>query len=793
MNINEKPHWESEVKLLTRQEKVEGGVGGAANIQASQLANRTQYLKSQIEAYNGLLKSGELPFSSKTDAIAAIAAGKIPDGAIFSVRSDNPLYWVEEFKNIGGVIVDNGKYLPSAISTTPFITPTESDPDGKVTGVAATVEGQYFCVPQSSADSIGVSLNFYLHQNGEATLVESLPGQWAISGLKDLINYVYDVFNARVFGVSDTQYAAGVKFDNGFFAPFMNYDGRLIFVDSDGNEQKAAADADIVNRPLVDMQKYVLADGSVCQKVIISPEGRIVEAWTEDGGYYFETPDGLLRSDTNTVRHLVEMQSYVLADGSECQKVVISPEGRIVEAWTKDGGYYFDTPDGLTRVGNASDIAQKVSYATGVTSSMFLSYGATRISVDNNDDPRPVMYVIPTWGQSLAQGWSTVTGDSLIATTNLYPENMWMFTSARGTGKENPNRAPDQIDTISPLKETIDGGWKETACSSSAAHIIKAVEELTGHRINILRYIAADGGKAFRDLTKGTTVWDKLVQGMIDAKRVCERMGYRLVVLGLDVKAGETDTDGTARLYPELYTRMLMNLDRNFNAEVKRVFGGDHPEVPIYVEQCSWQPNGAWDSRVRQGQLDADGIGNIRFTGASYQYPHTGDVIHINSKGQNSRGVQLARAVVFESFGTGFIPLKAKKAAWSSDNTIDVECTTATSITKDTSGKVINIAGLGEGGGFRVRNKFGDKAELTVRGAEVISAVQPAIIRITLDNPGKEKSVELGYALAETGTVHQAGPIDGARGVFRTSSGMTNLYTGEIEYQWLPAFIMEVN
>lgn len=44
-NINEKEQWEDSVPLLSRDEKVEGGLTGAANAQAIPLANRTRFLK----------------------------------------------------------------------------------------------------------------------------------------------------------------------------------------------------------------------------------------------------------------------------------------------------------------------------------------------------------------------------------------------------------------------------------------------------------------------------------------------------------------------------------------------------------------------------------------------------------------------------------------------------------------------------------------------------------------------------------------------------------------------------
>ncbi|WP_274852086.1 prophage tail fiber N-terminal domain-containing protein [Serratia marcescens] len=560
-------------------------------------------------------------------------------------------------------------------------------------------------------------------------------GRWSMAGgavtdaLNEMKTRVSTVPNAPA-GIDD-KIAAGVEFADGHFAPLMLDDGRHAFIDENGMLRVVAADSDIAVRPYIESQPYTLPDGAVCTKIIVDPYNNITEAWTEDGGYYFATPDG------------------------------------------------------LKRVGDLKPAAQQIKQATAVND-LVMNYGATRISVA--DDLRPVMYILPTFGQSLAQGWSTYADDVLIATTQLYPDNAWMFKSDRGAGKENPNRSAGLIDEIVSLKDTVNGGWKETACSSSAAHIISEVEKLTGKRIHILRYVAADGGKAYRNLTRGTSAWSALVQGLIDAKRICERMGFKPVVLGLDVKAGETDTDGTPGMFPELYTRFLRNLDRNYNAEVKRIFGGDHPETPIFVEQCSFQPWGEWDSRVRQGQLDADGLGNIRFTGPGYQYPHPGDVIHINSLGQNKRGVALARAVAFECFGTGFISLKPRSVYWSSPTTIDVYCASSVPIIKDESGEILNPAGLGPGAGFNIRAR--DGSEITITD---VSPLGTTGMRLTVNNPTNTRVVQIGYGLKRTGSDKQSGPIDGARGLIRTTNGITNLYTGETEYQWLAAFLWEIN
>lgn len=588
---------------------------------------------------------------------------------------------------------------------------------------------QFFWVRSQSTTELALE---YTVSNGRIVPT----GRWSMAGgavtdaLNEMKTRVSTVPNAPA-GIADN-IAAGVEFADGHFAPLMLDDGRHAFIDVNGMLRVVAADSDVVVRPYIEAQPYTLPDGAVCTKIIVDPYKNITEAWTEDGGYYFATPDG------------------------------------------------------LKRVGDLKPAAQQIKQATAAND-LVMNYGATRISV--SDDLRPVMYILPTFGQSLAQGWSTYADDVLIATTQLYPDNAWMFKSDRGAGKENPNRGPALIDEIVSLKDTVNGGWKETSCSSSASHIISEVEKLTGKRIHILRFVAAEGGKAYRNLTKGTFSWSTLVQGLIDAKRICERMGFKPVVLGLDVKAGETDIDGTPGIYPDLYTRFLRNLDRNYNAEVKRIFGGDHSDVPVFVEQCSWWPYTEWDIKnVRQGQLSADGLGNIRFTGPGYQYPHPGDIIHINSKGQNMRGVSLARAVAFECFGTGYIPIKPMNVYWSGANTIDIICASSVEIIKDVSDVIVSSTGLGAGAGFGIRAR--DNSAISITDAVPFGKIG---IRLTVDNPTNTRSVQISYAQRRTGSNNQSGPIDGARGLFRTKDGITNLYTGETEYQWLPAFTWELN
>ena len=107
-NIIETPKW-GEVPQIARTDKVEGGRGGAANIQAQELANRTLLLMQMLEGYS----VGEKPYDNESEAQADIDSGLIKPDAIFTVRTDDADYWLDAYKNINGVATPTGKKLPS--------------------------------------------------------------------------------------------------------------------------------------------------------------------------------------------------------------------------------------------------------------------------------------------------------------------------------------------------------------------------------------------------------------------------------------------------------------------------------------------------------------------------------------------------------------------------------------------------------------------------------------------------------------------------------------------------------
>ena len=121
--IFETSRWDDAIHLIQRGERVSGGRNGVANIQASQLANRTQYLRAQLDS---VMESGE-------------------------------------FANFTFLI-------------------TADDPDGTLAGLAATTNGKIFRVAQGAGSEL--SFIYYVNDGGRAVPVAEWLGGAALDNVK---------------------------------------------------------------------------------------------------------------------------------------------------------------------------------------------------------------------------------------------------------------------------------------------------------------------------------------------------------------------------------------------------------------------------------------------------------------------------------------------------------------------------------------------------------------------------------------------------------------------------------
>ncbi|WP_419246834.1 hypothetical protein [Serratia sp. NFX21] len=497
-------------------------------------------------------------------------------------------------------------------------------------------------------------------------------------------------------------------------------------------------------------------------------------------------PEGYISSGQDDFLYMT--LPFTLPDGAICNKIYVTEDKKITEAHTQDGGHYIATPLGLRRSDNTSTIEGMIHY----DSSVAITCGITTTRVSVNKDP-DICYIIPIWGQSLAQGWSDQRNDTLIATEPLYPESCWMFKSDRGEGKENPNRPDYSVMELESLRETINGGWQETAASSTSAHLVHEIEEKTGHRVRTISYVAAEGGKAYMDLTKGTSSWRRLIQGLLDARDICVRKGWKPILLAIDVMAGESDSEyeKVPNMSVERYKRQLQQFDLNIQAEAHRIFKQTSP-VSIITSQIRYTPitRDLWDQPVRQAQYESDGVGNIRLSGPLYSLP-SADPIHINSLGQNRRGQMVARTIIWECFATGWRGIKCVEHIWVSEKVLqlvhEVPCPP---LILDTSNETIKTEGLGPGLGYIFDDYTPTPPEIIK-----VTIVSDTTVEIELSSIPAGTSCRIGCGIKrnDDNTTNQDGPIQGARSVLRDSAAHVSLYENITHANWCPSYTMQVN
>ncbi|MGE8070145.1 sialate O-acetylesterase [Serratia ureilytica] len=109
--ITESAHWEDSVYQIQRGDKVRGGRDGVANIQPQQLANRTTYLKNELETISNMAMADMGVYDSREAAQAAISNGK-EIRKYFPVREVGD-YWARRYENIEGIATPTEETLSS--------------------------------------------------------------------------------------------------------------------------------------------------------------------------------------------------------------------------------------------------------------------------------------------------------------------------------------------------------------------------------------------------------------------------------------------------------------------------------------------------------------------------------------------------------------------------------------------------------------------------------------------------------------------------------------------------------
>ena len=139
--VTEKPVWEGSIRLIDPNDPVQGGAGGVDNVPHEQLANRTAYLKQEIEGIKGepteeVTLESLLKRIKELEEAPAITVPVLPIGATFETTL------VYTSGQEVAAAIGYGEWQPFAEGrVTVGVSSKTDDPDW--TKVIGTEEGEY--------------------------------------------------------------------------------------------------------------------------------------------------------------------------------------------------------------------------------------------------------------------------------------------------------------------------------------------------------------------------------------------------------------------------------------------------------------------------------------------------------------------------------------------------------------------------------------------------------------------------------------------------------------------------
>ena len=355
-NIDEKSKWEEDVYLISEKDEVKGGVSGTANIQAKQLANRTQWLRNMIAG----VMSADRPYQNEAEAQHDIDVGKIPPDAIFNVRSESDMAWVDEYRNHNGVAEKTGKSSPTLSALESLLGELQSlEESGRLLFPMARDDYTFAIVDAANRAAIAidehavVEIFNLLISTGKVRLKNG-------GVLADVVNTIFDSGDAA-FAITDPDntYALKIgfdgsthiarlsisspsemKFDNGrTLQDYVNKEISITntaFAITDENGKSAIA---IKNDGTVDVYKLSLND-----KKTFLPDGRtLYDALLQGGDRTKDRFDTQITSGALYVRDLNTQKRYLIKDSGVTSAEI---EGEHVVFKVGSDDFYAALPDG---------------------------------------------------------------------------------------------------------------------------------------------------------------------------------------------------------------------------------------------------------------------------------------------------------------------------------------------------------------------------------------------------------------------------------------------------------------
>ncbi|HIE9527093.1 TPA: hypothetical protein ACXRYU_002867 [Klebsiella variicola subsp. variicola] len=656
-NLPEQPAWESGIHQLEESDRAKAGPGGILNLQAGQLANRTRYLKTELDTFSGLIKSGELPFSDESAAQDAINTGQISEGSLFSVRSQNSKNWVDEYKNVNGVATPTGKSLPDASSLTPVVTPSDTDPDGTQTGLSVTVSEQYFFV-KNNQQHIPNFLTLFFNQDGSATKIADFVSSEQLDTLvnkntsDDEILRVVDIlgyrqFYAQVNGEFGTRFTRvkpeGIELD-GF--KLLVSDGGGIYIENILGQKVTLVDENGLVAP---RSLRALLDGSFGTEA----------AKLSSAGVSFAS--GGSRIDISGPEFLK------VADLIGRAKTIIDEKGNLVGASSGDGLTLQDRINILN--------AENLNYYSKVRSRY------------NTDIERLVFALTLILG--IGQSLETSQEGSPALSTTVYENlgNLMLGDSPRPNSRTAANFTPVGTPELKPLKAVVQSSDGSTILTAAQISALPAGAPNEGEgavaTVNMLRalflrhmslltdpsrafVLASCGvnGRTIEALSKGANpeLYNRVREAVTKIKAIADSQGKSFGIGAILFDQGQWNYnasyggDGTREGWKSLFLKYYDDLVADFCA-------GQNPPAVFMSQTGASYSSDTYELAIGMAQLDlVTAGGNFYGSGTTYQLPDKGG--HLTSNGYRWRSQQDAKvAFLVLVLGEGWEPLHCISAS----------------------------------------------------------------------------------------------------------------------------------
>ncbi|HFO1980769.1 TPA: hypothetical protein ACHJBU_004800 [Klebsiella pneumoniae] len=607
MNINERARWESEISLLTRQDKVEGGRNGAANIQAGQLANRTSYLKQEVEAFGQMVKSGEMPYDSLQAAQNAIDAGTIPETGRFSFRSDDASFWAEEGINTNGVATRTGKRIYSSQFIAATIIAGNDEAQAVTDGLSVTLTGQAFRViyvnnPQNAREVI------YLNDNNAAVQVLDIPSRNTFLSMQTAVSSLTEGFDSS-FMVRD-----GVS---GFSLPVMSPDGRVIGFNESGG-------VTVSHVEIPGMDAIPERDAPFMLPIVGSKTNGVIAVGLDP-----DTGEIMLRPDGDTIDYIGERLGDI--SGGYLPPSTVRG-GYEVSAVREKGDFYYAT------------VQERFSQKTFDAKQK--KDGAVNTLVPDRVAPVEVRGL-------MSQSNGVLAGDTPVRESRaLFPFSALSFRErnfAQGGSGEIDGNSLTEFTPLADAASQTNNNLPATMTAFAHEYLKK---EMGGDVPGQVVFTAGQGSVAMSALLPGTVNWKNYFAFLSAAKRIAATYGRDVAQSYVTIIQGENGTN---------YAADFATWADAIIPEIKRITG-QSTECKIVLWQITGGGNG-YENGVGALQLNfLDTRDDILIPGPMYGYPTAADRTHLNAYGRMMMGECQAYMELMIANGMEWRPFRMKSA-----------------------------------------------------------------------------------------------------------------------------------